>query len=182
MIRKKLFLEGSYLPDHRLNRMRSEGDVASARNGFTTRRFLKLDYLLASRYGWMNDFLQQGWRVVEIGAGAGFSEFYLKLRPMLTDFVPHPWVDAPLDALDMALPDRSVDCLIASHNIHHFASSHRFFRECERVLKPGGCLLVQEVNTSLALRALLRLMRHEGWSNRVDVFAMGRSVAIRKVG
>jgi len=170
MLRKKLFLEGTYLPEHRLNRMQSEGDVASARSGFLARRFRNLDYLLASRFGWMNGYIKEGGRVIEIGTGAGLSEFFLKQRPVLTDVVANPWIDAPLDALDMALPDGSVDCIIASHNIHHFASPHRFFRECERVLKPGGYLLVQEINTSLAARALLRLMRHEGWSYRVDVF------------
>ena len=151
MLRRKLFLEEPFLPDH-------------------PRRFRNLDYLLASRFGWMNGYIKEGWRVIEIGAGAGFSEFYLKQRPVLTDVVANPWIDAPLDALNMALQDGSVDCIIASHNIHHFASPHRFFTECERVLKPGGYLLVQEINTSLAARALLRLMRHEGWSYRVDVF------------
>jgi SAM-dependent methyltransferase len=73
-------------------------------------------------------------------------------------------------ARNMDLPDASVECIIASHNIHHFFSPYKFFKECERVLKPSGIILIQELNTSLALRVLLRLMRHEGWSYDVDVF------------
>jgi len=169
-MRGKLLLRGPYLPVHACNRMQSEGDVSSARKGFCSDRFPNLDYLLKTRFGWMNGYIQKGWRTVEIGAGAGFSEFYLTEKPVMTDLVAAPWIDAPLDATDMALPDRSIDCIIASHNIHHFPSPFRFFKECERVLKPGGMLLIQEIHTSLALRALLRLMRHEGWSYEVDVF------------
>jgi len=37
-------------------------------------------------------------------------------------------------------------------------------------LKVNGVLLIQEINTSLLMRILLRLMRHEGWSYDVNVF------------
>ena len=70
----------------------------------------------------------------------------------------------------MELEKNSVDVLIASHNIHHFYSPFKFFKECERVLKPDGVVLIQEINTSLLMRVLLRIMRHEGWSYDVDVF------------
>jgi SAM-dependent methyltransferase len=70
----------------------------------------------------------------------------------------------------MELASGSVDVLIASHNIHHFHSPYKFFKECERVLNEDGVLLIQELNTSLLMRILLRVMRHEGWSYDVDVF------------
>jgi SAM-dependent methyltransferase len=174
MKNRKIFLKETYFPDHALNRMQSEGDVSAVRENFIAKRFRNLDYLLKSRYEWMNNHIQDEWKVIEIGAGAGagagFSELYLKNKPFMTDVVKNPWIDGPLDATKMDVEDQSVDCLIASHNIHHFYSPYKFFRECERVLKPGGCLLIQELNTSLALRVLLRLMRHEGWSYDVDVF------------
>jgi len=40
----------------------------------------------------------------------------------------------------------------------------------ERILKPGGRLIIQEVNASLTMRIVLRLMRHEGYSYEPDVF------------
>ena len=109
--------------------------------------------------------------VVEVGAGAGFSELYLKKKPVLTDAtVENPWIDKYLDATNMDLENNSVDVIIASHNIHHFYSPYKFFKECERVLKHDGLVLIQEINTSLMMRALLKVMRHEGWSYEVNVF------------
>lgn len=150
--------------------MRDEGDVSHARKNFITSRFRNLDYLLRLRYEWMNDYIEENKIIIEIGAGAGFSELYLNRRPILTDAVLNPWIDRVLDATDMDLQNQSVDVIIASHTMHHFFSPYKFFMECARVLKPGGKILIQELNTSLALRALLRLMRHEGFSYDVDVF------------
>lgn len=70
----------------------------------------------------------------------------------------------------MHYEDNSVDVIIAAHNIHHFPSPYKFFDECKRVLKDDGFILIQEINTSLMMRFLLKVMRHEGWSYDVDVF------------
>jgi SAM-dependent methyltransferase len=70
----------------------------------------------------------------------------------------------------MPYEDDSVDAIINSHMIHHLATPVKFFREIHRVLKPNGLLLAPDLNTSLCMRLLLRMMRHEGWSYDVDVF------------
>jgi len=169
---KKIFLQGPYLPKHHENLMAQEGSVESARENFLRDRFRNLDYLLHSRYNWMNEYLTNPNAVsIELGAGAGLSHSYLKYKPLLSDAVLNPWIEQVIDATKMDnLVSDSVDVLIASHNIHHFYSPYKFFRECERVLKINGVLLIQEINTSLLMRGLLRLMRHEGWSYNVDVF------------
>lgn len=173
---RKIFLKGPYFPQHQDNLMESEGSVLAARQNFLGGRFRNLDVLLRSRYAWMNHYLAQGQTIVEIGAGAGFSPLYLIQKPLLTDATQNPWIEKFLDATKMDLESHSVDVLIASHNIHHFYSPYKFFRECERVLKADGILLIQELNTSLLMRGLLRLMRHEGWSYDVDVFDEGSIV------
>lgn len=167
---KKIFLKGPYAPDHSTNRMKSEGSVSDARRSFLKTRFRNLDCLLMSRYGWMNEFLKPNSVIVEVGAGAGFSSLYLNQKPILTDAVNNPWIDKVIDATNMDFADKSVDIVIASHNIHHFYSPFKFFNECERILKNDGLILIQEINTSFMMRFLLKLMRHEGWSYDVDVF------------
>ncbi|MES2977756.1 MAG: GtrA family protein [Pseudomonadota bacterium] len=167
---KTLFLKGPFFPPHSANRMKSEGALIQARANFLRDRFRNLDFLLRQRYAWMNPYLGDDAVVLEIGSGAGFAELYLKRRPIFTDAIAHPWIDRVLDATHMDLENSSIDCIIASHNIHHFYSPYKFFKGCERLLKPGGVVLIQELNTSLMLRLLLRLMRHEGWSYEVKVF------------
>ena len=167
---KKFFFHGPYFPDHHKNRMDSEGDVLGARNTFILERFNNLNFLLSQRYDWMNEYLNNHQKSIEIGVGAGFSEFYLKHKPIYTDAVDNDWVDEVVDATNMKYANNSIDVIIASHNIHHFYSPYKFFKECERVLRKGGLVIIQEINTSLLMRILLRLMRHEGWSYDVDVF------------
>ena len=76
-----------------------------------------------------------------------------------------------VDALDMPFGDESFEAIISSHMIHHLANPRIFLREMARVLKPGGLLIIQETHASLVTRAVLRFMRHEGWSYEIDVFS-----------
>lgn len=171
MGKKPWILGKTYFPSHNANKMTGEGDTQAARINFLENRFRNLDRLLKSRYAWMNTFLREkDMVVIEIGCGAGFSPLYLQQKPLLTDAILNPWVDKVIDATNINLPDSSVDVLIASHTIHHFYTPYVFFFEALRVLKPNGFLLIQEINTSLLMRTLLRLMKHEGWSYDVDVF------------
>lgn len=166
-----MLLGNSYHPLQSQNRMVGEGNVIVARDRFLSRRFRNLDRLLRLRYEWMNEYLHADLVTVEIGSGTGLSPLYLHQKPILTDAIPNTWIERIVDATNMEFEDSSVDVMIASHNIHHFYSPYKFFREVERVLRPGGVLLIQEINTSLIMKLLLRIMRHEGWSYDVDVFS-----------
>ncbi len=166
-------LRKTYFPNHSDNYMTGEGDVVSARKEFFDKRPNNLSVLLKNRYSWMNDYIKDGDRVVELGSGAGFSrEFVHKGQLELTDIVKHPWIDYIVDAVNPEeLGDKeSVDIIICSHMIHHLSSPVSFFEKISYYLKPGGHILIQEINTSLVMRVLLRIMRHEGWSYNVDVF------------
>lgn len=176
---RKFFLQGPFFPSRRDNLMTNEGSVALARENFIRNRFRNLDFLLRSRYSWMSCYLGSAQTIIEVGSGAGLSSFYLNQRVILTDATQNPWLHRYLDATNMDLEDCSVDVFIASHCIHHFNSPFKFFEECERVLKPGGVLLIQEINTSTLMRLLLRLMRHEGWSYLVDVFSRDEIVSCK---
>ena len=54
--------------------------------------------------------------------------------------------------------------------VHHVPYPVKFFEEMSRILKPGGLLLIQEINASLCMRILLRMMRHEGYCFETNVF------------
>ena len=167
---KKIFLGGTNFFSHEINRMKKEGDVISARESFLKDRKNNLDFLLHGRFNWMNKYIEPFKDIIEIGAGAGFSKFYIKKNYILSDVLDNPWIDLKIDALKMDIPDSSLDVIITSHSIHHFAKPVLFFKECERVLRPNGIILIQEINTSLMMRFLLKVMRHEGWSYDVDVY------------
>jgi ubiquinone/menaquinone biosynthesis C-methylase UbiE len=119
----------------------------------------------------MNRWIEPGTHGLEVGSGAGFSKLFISsANLMLTDVEPHPWIDQQVDGLAMPFPDSSFDFIVSSNMIHHVATPHRFFAECARVLRPNGRLIIQEINTSLAMRAILRIMHHEGYSYDVSVF------------
>jgi SAM-dependent methyltransferase len=168
---RPVLLPGPFSPPHEENRMHHEGDVEGARTRFLARRFRNLDALLKQRYAWMNDHIHPGDKVVEFGCGAGFSRLFIEHDDfLLTDYVRHPWVDVQADALDPPFEPGSIDVIICSHMIHHMASPVAFFAKAHALLRPQGRILIQEINTALLMRALLRAMRHEGWSYDIDVF------------
>ena len=164
-------LKGTYFPRHADNRLSHEGDVGFAREHFIKNKANNLKFLLARRYAWMNDYIRDLDSVIELGCGAGLSKFFLDCPGLiLTDVHDAPWVDQRIDALNIPFDDDSIDAFICSHMIHHLANPHRFFSSLHDALKPGGLVIIQDIYTSLLMRILLRVMRHEGWSYDVDVF------------
>jgi SAM-dependent methyltransferase len=164
-------LAGPFLPSHDENRMHHEGDVVGARSRFLSSRFRNLEALLEQRYNWMNDYIRPDDKVVEFGCGAGFSPLYVKSGKLtLTDYIENEWVDRRVDAMSPDFEPESVDVIICSHMIHHMAKPVTFFKKVYPVLKPGGRIIIQDLNTALMLRLMLRAMRHEGWSYDIDVF------------
>jgi len=125
---KKLFFKKSYFPSHEENLMKYEGDTINARNSFLKNKFINLDQLLKSRYIWMNKYLNNTQKIIEVGAGAGFSEFYLTPPVILTDVVKNDWIHEKVDAISMPYEDSSIDVVIASHCIHHMYSPMKFFK------------------------------------------------------
>ena len=170
MCKNKIFFSKTFFPKHADNRMLNEGNLIDARKLFLSKRFNNLDYLLKSRFDWMNHYIKRNMKIVDIGCGAGFSKLYLSENILLTDLIKNTWVDKIIDATNMSFKDDSIDIIIASHTIHHFYNPAKFFKECRRVLKKNGVILISEVNTSLIMRLILKLMKHEGFSYEVDVF------------
>lgn len=165
-------MKSTYYPSHSQNRMKHEGDVASARKYFMTGKNRILYHLVKQRYSWMNKYIKEADEtVVELGCGAGFSRQFIRSdKLILTDVVSNEWVDRYLDAMNIDYPDGSIDVVICSNMIHHISNPAVFFDMVSRKLKPGGRIIIQDIYTCFLMKAVLRLMRHEGWSDTVDVF------------
>ncbi|MEK7658103.1 MAG: class I SAM-dependent methyltransferase [Patescibacteria group bacterium] len=120
----------------------------------------------------MNEYIKYDSRGVEVGCGTGISKFYIKARNfILTDYLDNDWLDIKnVDALNTPFENKSFDFIVSSNMIHHVPYPLKFFQEMNRILRPGGVLLIQEINASFFMRLFLRLMRHEGYSFDVDVF------------
>jgi len=168
-------LKTPYKPKHELNRMRSEGDVVAARKNFFAVSSHNLRFLLQNRFEWMNKFIKPGDSGMEVGSGSGISKLFIKADSyLLTDYTPNDWLDVKdVDALKTPFQDGSFDFVVSSNMIHHVPYPTQFFEEMRRILKPGGVLLIQEINASFFMRLVLRMMRHEGYSFDVDVFNAG---------
>jgi len=121
-------------------------------------------------------------RVLDIPAGAGgesarlaqmgFRVFSIDLFPPLADSPATRWVRADCNA---PLPFRTgaFDAVLSREGIEHFENQAGFMRECARVLRPGGRIVVTTPNVmhlSARLSAMLtgqRTMRR-GLVNEVE--------------
>ena len=166
-----LLLPRTYFPPHDSNRMAREGDVARARDDFIRTGSRNLRALLRQRFIWMNDYLRPGQTIVELGCGAGLTQFFINQERILeTDVRPYGWVSACVDALHLPFASESVDAFICVNMIHHLARPAAFLDSIVECLRPGVVLLIHEPNPSIMMLCMLRTMRHEGWSLDVDVF------------
>jgi demethylmenaquinone methyltransferase / 2-methoxy-6-polyprenyl-1,4-benzoquinol methylase len=103
----------------------------------------------------------------DVVAGAGYS-------PVGVDFsagmLAAAHTRAPLaraDALTLPVPDASADGVVSGFALRNFVDLDRFFRECARVLRPGG--RVAALETAEPARPLLRA-GHNLWFRRVVPF------------
>lgn len=165
-------MKNTYFPKHEENRMKNEGDVNSARQYFMTGKNRILYHLIEQRVLWMNEYIKDTDKtIIELGCGAGLSKQFIHNKNLiLTDIAEHAWVDQYMDALDIDCPDESVDVFICSHMIHHIANPASFFDNVGKKLKPQGRIIIQDIYTSFLMKVVLRIMRHEGWSDQVNVY------------
>ena len=171
-----VFHLNEYIPKHSSNKLSSEGDCRSAREIFLKKKPKNLIYLLKKRYGWMNKYLSGKKTIYELGCGAGISKFFIKNKKLiLTDVNKFEWVDKYEDALNLSFENNSVDAFLCSHMIHHLSNPKEFLVRAINCLKPGGIIVISDVNLSFALKLILRITNHEGWSYKVNVFS-GNSI------
>lgn len=104
---------------------------------------------------------------IELGAGvAPVRGSYPDV--LATDVVAAAGLDRVIDALDMDLADGSVRALYGQNCFHHFPDPARFLAEAQRVLAPGGgVILIEPYHGPLASLLFKRLFATEGFDKRV---------------
>lgn len=100
--------------------------------------------------------------VLEVGAGGGF---YRDLRPRVVSLDVRPGADVDLlgSALEIPLTAGSTSAVLLLNVLHHLPDPVAFFRECQRILKPGGRVCMIEPYAGPLSRRLIRRLHHEPW-------------------
>jgi SAM-dependent methyltransferase len=112
-------------------------------------------------FGRMLSFQKPGGSSVEVGAGPGF---FKKLFPEVisTDLVPSEWLDAVADAQHLPIQSSSVINLFGLDVLHHLVSPMKFLQEAQRVLSPGGRLILVEPWVTSFSYLIYRYLHQEG--------------------
>jgi SAM-dependent methyltransferase len=108
-----------------------------------------------------------GGLAVEIGSGGGF---YREIRPSVLSLDVRPGADVDVVASALRLPfkSRSASAVLLLNVLHHLPDAAAFFRECERILKPGGRVCLIEPYAGPLSRRLVRPLHHEPWDETGD--------------
>ncbi|WLS01465.1 class I SAM-dependent methyltransferase [Shinella oryzae] len=117
---------------------------------------------MCNRYYWARQFIE-GRDVVEAGCGAGQGLGYLALhaRSVVAGDISEEVLERAkstygdtlelkvFDAASMPWPDGSFDAVLLFEAIYYLPDVDAFFREVNRVLRPGGYLLLVTANKDL---------------------------------
>ena len=100
---------------------------------------------------------------IELGSGVSLMrDVYPSV--LATDIVPSPHLDRVLNAENMNLENESVRVIYGQNCFHHFMEPDKFFKELERVLKPGaGFIMLDPFYGPIATFLFKRLFRTEGF-------------------
>lgn len=105
--------------------------------------------------------------MVEIGCGASHLEQYIP-TVIKTDVVNHGNVHQVVDGTELPYADDSVRCLFVLNALHHFDFPQKFLAEAERVLAPGGRLVLTEPSNSPLQKFMIRHFHlHEYYDDSV---------------
>ena len=114
---------------------------------------------------------QQG-ITIEIGGGIGNLKRRLS-DVVATDVQSAPWLDCVADAQRLPFAGGSAANIVMVDVLHHLEFPLVFFREAERVLRPGGRVLMVEPAITWGSSMLYRLFHHEPVRTSADVLLDG---------
>jgi SAM-dependent methyltransferase len=110
---------------------------------------------------------------IEIGGGIGNLKARLP-EVVATDIQPAPWLDCVADAQRLPFAAGCAANIVMVDVLHHLEFPVVFFREAERVLRPGGRVVMVEPAITWGSSLFYRLLHHEPVRTSADVLIDGR--------
>lgn len=110
--------------------------------------------------------------ILEIGAGSGNFKAFAP-QAVTSDIMSAPWLDVVCDAQRLPFADASFANIAMVDVLHHVGSPLRFMQEAQRVLRPGGRLIMCEPAVTPVSHVLYRLFHDERTDMTDDPLADG---------
>jgi ubiquinone/menaquinone biosynthesis C-methylase UbiE len=138
------------------------GTTLQHRNIILRKKFLKRVYIY-----WYQTFIKlvqqnPGGKFIEIGSGGGFLND-LDSRIITSDILSFSHCNLTFSAENMPFENQSVDGIFMIDVLHHIPDCERFFSEAERVLKPGGKIIMIEPANTCFSRFVFQHFHHENF-------------------
>ncbi len=117
------------------------------------------------------DFSTQG-KIVELGSGIGNIKMIIP-NAICTDLFENPWIDQVENLYSLSFADNSVSTLILFDVFHHIQYPGSALQEFNRVLVPGGQVVIFDPSISFTGLIVYGLFHHEpiGWLKKIKWFA-----------
>jgi SAM-dependent methyltransferase len=99
-------------------------------------------------------------KIIEIGSGGGFIKDQIP-HVITSDIIPFPWTDLTFSALKMPFEEDEVSAILMIDTFHHIPDSGLFLQEVNRILKPGGKMIMIEPAASSWGKFIYKNFHHE---------------------
>jgi SAM-dependent methyltransferase len=110
--------------------------------------------------------------IIEVGGGIGNLKQRLS-NVVATDLQLSPWLDLVADAQRLPFAPEAASNIVMVDVLHHLEYPANFFHEAERILRPGGRIVMVEPAITLGSTLFYRHLHHEPVNTSTDPLVTG---------